>query len=240
MPRLIIANWKMNLSCADAVDLAEKLSAINQAEFQLVIAPSALHIGKISGVVASSKIKLAAQDLSSFESGAYTGENSAACFAELGCKYSIIGHSERRIYLNESADIIQKKVTNSLNAGLTPIVCVGESLMQNNSVNLEKYLAEQLIYSLPANLDDEIIIAYEPVWAIGSGVSASIDHIENVLNLLKDICINILGLEKKAKLLYGGSVNLENCKNILSINVVDGLLVGSASNNFENFIQMLR
>lgn len=162
---------------------------------------------------------LGAQDAYPFAKGAYTGDVSAHILKEFGAQYVILGHSERRLHHSESNDLIQRKVKSVLDEGLTPIVCIGETLDQKDKTL--KILAQQL-KACVANTDDLVIIAYEPIWAIGTGQVATIKDIESAHEFIKSVL-------PKSPVLYGGSVTSENAKGILSLKTVDGVLVGGAS-----------
>jgi triosephosphate isomerase len=231
---LIIANWKMNLLKNQAIELVSKLSELNDIPSDLVICPPDLLINLIKN---QTNIPLGAQNCSAQEDdfGAYTGDISAYMLKNIGCEYVIIGHSERRKYQQEDNNIIAKKITKAHDCGLIAIFCVGENLEEREQERSYDIVLNQLT-ALPSSATSEnTIIAYEPVWAIGTGKSASLTEI----NLMHDYIRSVL-FEKHFKLVYGGSVKCENAKEILSLEQVDGLLVGAASLDFEQFYKIIK
>ncbi len=218
----LVANFK-----AHAVDIAAYVARLRQIEagrVELILAPSLLYLSR-----AGSAFPLAAQDVSAFKEGAYTGEVSASMLQGLGVRYALIGHSERRRLLHENGTLLSEKFNRCVEGGIHPIVCVGETLSEHTAgMHLEAI--ERQIAEVFAESSFIPMFAYEPVWAIGSGKIPSITSIQEVVALIKKIV-------PKAKVLYGGSVNKENARAIGEI--TDGLLVGSASNNVENFIEII-
>lgn len=229
MSPLIIANWKMNLTFNEAIFLATSLTEQSFSR-QLIIAPPAPYIGYLKAHF--EQIDFCAQDVSSKnEFGSYTGENTAKFFKSCGVNYAIIGHSERRNLCKEDDDIVRVKAQNCLDNDITPIICIGEPLEIRQNKSYPEFLLNQLKQSAPQT-DKEIIIAYEPLWSIGTGVVPTIEEISEVFALIR-------GLEKKIKLVYGGSVNSKNCEELLKISGISGLLVGGASLNKEELFKIL-
>ncbi|MBT7007451.1 triose-phosphate isomerase [Candidatus Falkowbacteria bacterium] len=237
MKKLLIANWKMYLKEKQTLDLIkkykERLKKFSQLE--IVVAPSDLYLIKSAELLKKTKLKLAAQNIAQIEEGALTGEVSAEMAHEIGCKYTIVGHSERRIHLNETDDQINKKINLAYNNGLTPILCIGETLKDKVDENRDTVLTVQLrnalskVNGLP---EKELLIAYEPVWAIGTGKTMEAEEMLTINRLIKRIISSLYSesfYENKVKLLYGGSINSINAKEFWLNEVVDGLLVGSAS-----------
>ena len=184
-------------------------------------------------------IKLGGQDCSSQSKGSFTGDISAEMLKDVGAKYVILGHSERRQYYFESDEIIAQKIINAVENGLTPILCVGESLQQRQNGNHQDFIINQLQNSLIQNKIDNLIIAYEPIWSIGSGAVPTIAEIEEITSLI----ISELSKNKNIvdfKVIYGGSVNSNNAREILQTKNINGLLVGGASLNEDEFYKIIK
>ncbi len=225
MTPLIIANWKMNLTLKEAVLKAEELEKINYSA-RLLLAPPALYLGHLASIL--KKTTLCAQDVSSASgSGAYTGENSSDMIKSCGVNHALIGHSERRTIFKESNNMVKTKVKNCLKSGVTPIVCIGESLETRQNKNYKEFLIQQIAESIPENAHG-VIIGYEPVWAIGSGIVPTPEEIAEVFDIIKTNK-EISLVAKNAQLVYGGSVNSKNYKEILAVPGNNGLILGSAS-----------
>ena len=230
--KLIIANWKMNLDQKTLKDLVTRI--VHPSLMEVVLCPphvylqsTLLEIGKHN----DHTLKLGAQDCSACTNGPCTGDVSASMLADIGCQYVIIGHSERRILHFEDDDIIKQKIQRALDVGIKPIICVGEDASVKSSGETINYLLKQLCY-LPQFNSDDLIIAYEPIWSIGSGIAIDTEELEMLFNELKNnLQIN--------KLLYGGSVNEKNCREFLKIDKLDGLLVGGASLDSQKFNQII-
>jgi triosephosphate isomerase len=229
--KLVIANWKMNLLKDPAINLARKISEAGDISVDLVICPPDLLIDSIKS---QTNISLGAQNCSAHaeDFGACTGDISAAMVKNIGCNYVIIGHSERRKYHKENNDIISAKITNAHKAGLVAIICVGESLEERQGGKSHDIVLNQLSALPPTSTPENTIIAYEPIWAIGTGKSASLTEINKMHEYIR--------FEKDFKIVYGGSVKCDNAKEILSLVQVDGLLVGAASLDFEQFYKIIK
>jgi triosephosphate isomerase len=235
MHKKIVANWKMG---ADA-QLAESLLTAYKREVfhcdvNLVVCPSFVHIGLTQAKLKHNReIAFGAQDVSAHTDGAYTGEVSAKTLQELDCKYVIIGHSERRTYHHETTAMVAEKIKRVQEQGLMPIVCIGETLAERQAGQTEKVLWAQLEPILKCfKAQEEFWIAYEPVWAIGTGVAATRDDILQAHAFLREKLYN----HRAAVLLYGGSVKPSNALEILGLENVDGALVGGASLNAQDLI----
>lgn len=227
MRKLFVANWKMYLSPDDSAELF-KIAAKNS---EVVICPSFVVLERLGVLAKKSGIRLGAQDCFWENRGAYTGEISPLDLKELGCEYVIIGHSERRNYFKETDEMVGKKVKAILSVGLIPILCVGENEAERKAGKAEARVAEQLQKALAgAGLKkrQEIIIAYEPVWAIGTGKACAPTAAAEVHALIKRQAAKLFGL-KNIRVLYGGSVEANNAGSYLLHSVVDGILVGGAS-----------
>ena len=248
MRRLFIAgNWKMNLDRASAVALAADVA--KQAEgidtVDLAVCPASVHLDAVAVAVAGSKVALGAQNMYHEPKGAYTGEISAAMLCDVGCKYVILGHSERRHVLGETDEDINKKVHAALEAGLTPIVCVGELLSQREAGQTMEVIRRQFAGSLEGVSADQmtgIVIAYEPVWAIGTGKVATPQQAEEVHLDLRKIMAERYNSEvaESVRIQYGGSVKAGNAADLLGQPNIDGALVGGASLEADSFLGIVR
>lgn len=247
--KLIAGNWKMNLNYKDSEKLAKEIenkidrSILNNTE--VLVCPSFVSLGIVNKTIKDTEIKLGAQDLFYENDGAFTGEISASMLKSVGCEYVIIGHSERRNYIHETNGIINKKLKKALEFELKPILCVGESLIEREDEIYEGVIEEQLTDCLKDILEKEfsqIVIAYEPVWAIGTGLNATPKQASDIHSFIGKV-VGKLYNEKCANdlmILYGGSVNEQNSKDILSASGVDGALIGGASlkaNEFANIVK---
>ncbi len=236
---LIAGNWKMNMLRAGGEALAAALtSGIKPgASADLLVCPPATLLAPVSAVLADSSVALGAQDCHMNEAGAHTGDISAAMIKDLGAAYVIVGHSERRADHAESDVIVRAKAAAVLAAGLTPIICVGETEAERDAGEAETIVGKQIRGSVPeAAAEDTIVIAYEPVWAIGTGRTPTVDDIAAMHAHMRQVGGNVLGGADKLRLLYGGSVKPGNAVEILALEDVDGALVGGASLKAEDFL----
>jgi len=215
----VVANWKMNGSKALCAEFEAGLANI-KTDKKIIIAPPFGYLSQFSNLTT------AGQNCSQHDSGAYTGEVSATMLAELGAKYVILGHSERRQYFNEDNQLINAKIKQALANGLTPIICVGESLEEYESGKTKTRLKNDLSECLDG-IEADIIIAYEPLWAIGTGKTPTLDEISTTHDYIKSLY--------NYAVLYGGSVKPSNASEISAITNVNGLLVGGASLELESF-----
>jgi len=244
--KIIAGNWKMNGTLAETEALIRALvaGASNNDRAQVVICPPFTALETASRLLASSHIALGGQDMSPHEKGAYTGDISAAMLLTVGATYVILGHSERRQYHAESDQLINAKAGQALAAGLTPIICVGETLDEREGGRTETVVGKQLDGTLAGFAADnlkKIIIAYEPVWAIGTGRTATPEMAEAVHCFVRG---KLVALDRTAAetvpLLYGGSVNAKNAAGLLSQPNIDGALVGGASLKADEFIAIIK
>jgi triosephosphate isomerase len=243
--KLIVANWKMNTNHQEALDLAE--SIIKQAKTlsgQVVLCPPAIWIVEISKSIKKSDnlIKLGAQNIYFKDLGAYTGEISATMIKDF-CQYVILGHSERRLYFKETDKEINSKIKLALKNNIKPILCVGE-FEQNNNKDQENLFAQisQGLEGISKQEMEKIAIAYEPVWAIGTGNNASSEYAEKIITNLRNRIAIIFDrdIADKTKILYGGSVNSKNFSGYLKSSQINGLLVGGASLKADEFVKICK
>ena len=215
----------MNIKLSEAIVLAQKFESLNHSS-QFFLAPPTPYLSYLSKILV--KTKICSQDVSSIKGlGAYTGENSATIIKSCGVNYSIIGHSERRTNQRESNSIVRKKIENCIEAGIIPIVCIGETLESRQNRNFKEFLIEQINSSIPSNAHN-LIIAYEPVWAIGSGIAPKPEEIYEIVELIKKSA-RVELVAKNAQLVYGGSVSSKNFAEIITVPGLSGVLMGSAS-----------
>jgi len=240
---MIAGNWKMNTTVSEAVELVSKMrpGLDKIANVEKVICPPFVSLAAVNELIRGSSIKLGAQNLYFEEKGAYTGEISPLMLAEL-CEFVIIGHSERRQYFGESGDIVNRKVMAALKANLKPILCVGEKLKENEAGRTEEVISEQLRSSL-AGIDslDTVTVAYEPIWAIGTGRAATGRQANDTIGFLRR-SIAGLGTEETAgrmRILYGGSVTADNATEFIKQPEIDGALVGGASLKADQFLSIV-
>ena len=236
---LIVGNWKMNgtLDSIEEILKIDKLSKDYKNEIALCI-PNTL-INSAHKIISYKKLIIGAQDCHQEESGAYTGEVSANMLKDSGAKIIIIGHSERRQFYNETDEIVNKKATSVIKTGLQTIICVGETEEEKNKGLTNEIVCSQLDKSMPSISNNlNTVIAYEPIWAIGTGRIPSLQEIESVHKELRLLISDIKGKEvsNKIRILYGGSVKPSNAKDIFSLENVDGALVGGASLKSDDFI----
>lgn len=244
--KFIAGNWKMNTSRAEGVALATAIAAkaADSPNVEVAVCPPSLYLEAVGQAIKGSTVGLGAQNCYHEAKGAFTGENSPAMLVDIGCKYVIIGHSERRQIFKESNHDVNRKVLAALGVGLTPIVCVGESLEQRQSGQTAAVVREQIEGSL-ASLSVEqmlkIVIAYEPIWAIGTGVVATPQQAEEVHADLRKLLETRYTPEVAAsvRIQYGGSVNAENAATLLSQPNIDGALVGGAALKAEGFLAII-
>ena len=231
---IIAANWKMNLNLNDINLFSETLKKNNFSNHvRACIFPQSLHLNYLIDLLKTTPVYFGGQNCYLKTNGPFTGEISPVALKEIGCDYVILGHSERRQIFNETNDHIKKCSEAAINAKLTPIICVGENLDDRNNKKALDFVKEQILNSTPVT-KNEIIIAYEPIWSIGTGIIPSKDEIFEMHDYIKKITHSLLNV--KVKVLYGGSVNLNNLEEVLSVNNVDGVLVGGASLKVKDFL----
>jgi len=246
--KLIFAgNWKMNKTVAEALDLVRglKIELANIKEADIVVCPPFTALSEVSKAILDSNIRLGAQDMSPNNVGAFTGEIAAVMLKEFSVRYVILGHSERRQYQKESDELIAKKAAASHAASLKPIVCVGETLSERDGGNTQQVLETQIRGSLAGlNKDQmtETIIAYEPVWAIGTGKTATSDQAEEAHRFIRQLLGQVFDetVARKVRIQYGGSVKPSNARELMSQPDVDGALVGGASLESRSFADIIK
>jgi triosephosphate isomerase len=242
MKKLIAGNWKMNGSVASNVALVRTLLG-SSADWKcaVVVCVPAPYLGQVKSLVDGSSIELGAQDVSQHESGAFTGEVSAAMLREFGTRYVIVGHSERRQYHAESDSAVAIKAQRALAAGVTPIVCVGETLAERDAGKTEEVVKRQLAAVIHTNghCISEIVVAYEPVWAIGTGKTATPAQAQQVHAVLRAQLRAASAQADRVHILYGGSMNAANAAELMSQPDIDGGLVGGASLKAADFLSII-
>ena len=247
---LIAGNWKMNLDHMQAIALIQKLCwTLNDADHdyravEVAVFPPFTDLRSAQTLIDSEKFEIAlgAQDISRHESGAFTGEVSGAFLAKLACKFVLIGHSERRQYHSENNEVVQAKVAAAWKHGLVPIICVGETLEELETQGQSAVPVAQTIAALSGHdTIGEFVIAYEPVWAIGTGKVATPQEAEDVSKAIRKAITDNFGVESgQSRILYGGSVKANNVAGFLASGEVDGVLVGGASLDAEEFAGISR
>ncbi len=236
---IIAGNWKMNNTASEGVALANALKPlVKNADCEIAVCVPAIDIPALSEALKGSNIALGAQNVHFAEKGAFTGEISANMLKEYGVKYVIIGHSERRQYFGETDETVNKRTLTALAAGLVPIVCVGESLEERETGKTESVLDKQLADGLKGieNLAD-IVIAYEPVWAIGTGRTATSEQANETIGYIRKKLGELFcpKCAEKVRIQYGGSMNAGNCKDLMAMSEIDGGLIGGASLKANDF-----
>jgi len=245
MSLCLVANWKLNGSKEFNHQWAlEFLRNFNGNNFSILgIAPASLYIDHLKTVLADYDIEIGSQNIDLEETGARTGEISASMIKDLGCAFSIIGHSERRMLFHETNQMICQKLIQADNNSVIPILCIGESAEENQSNNTFNVLEQQIIEALEnANELSALIIAYEPVWAIGTGMTANTQQIQEMHEFIRGLIYDKYGhdISSMIRILYGGSVKPNNAKEIFSLDDVDGGLIGGASLNFSDFNSIVK
>jgi len=245
MKKVIIANWKMNLSIKQSLEFIKKIA---KTKNEVVIAAPFTFLCELNKRLEHKKIKLAGQNVSQFAAGAYTGDVSAKMLKEEGCAYCLVGHSERRIYFKETDIEINDKIKQLLNYQIKPVLCVGENLAQRKKGQIHQVLKRQITLALKkVKKISEILIAYEPVWAISTFQKGKIKQAATIIDIIEahTFISEILAKmnknqAKSVKILYGGTVNPQNSRQILSLKQVNGALVGGASLKFSSFNAIIK
>ena len=240
--QLIAGNWKMNGSLVTNEALVNALAAgVGSAHCQIAVCVPSPYLAQVRGLVSGTGIDVGAQDVSVHESGAYTGEVSAGMLRDFGVRYCLVGHSERRQYHGETDAVLADKAQRALAAGVTPIVCVGETLAERETGRTEEVVKRQLAAVVHTNghCISEIVVAYEPVWAIGTGKTASPEEAQQVHAVLRAQLRAATPKADRVLILYGGSMNAANAAQLLSQPDIDGGLVGGASLKPADFLSII-
>ncbi|MFA7447519.1 MAG: triose-phosphate isomerase [Weeksellaceae bacterium] len=247
--KIVAGNWKMNLTFSQARELALRLNTwvkTHKPTAEVIIAPTHLYLEQLNKDLKNSSITVAAQNVSAMPDGAYTGDVSAQQLLSIGTKISIVGHSERRAYHYEQNKYIGKKLTHLYENGMSPILCVGEKLSERESGSHFDMVGQQIRIALDrqqeADLVKDLIVAYEPVWAIGTGKTATPDQAQEMHAFIRKQIGEHKGIKvaNATTILYGGSVNAGNARDLFEQYDIDGALVGGASLDFEDFTAIIR
>lgn len=242
---LVVGNWKMHGSIAFARELSSAivLGAGGLSDVDIAVCPSHLLLGTVADEIKSSPIRLGAQTASEFDQGAYTGETSVSTLVEIGCTYVIVGHSERRHLFGESSASVAAKSNAAAKAGLIPIICLGETQTERSNGATNQVLEAQLepFVRHGAEALRDVVFAYEPVWAIGTGETASPDQAQEVHAFIRSRLMEIDNdVAQSTRILYGGSVKPDNAASLFARDDVDGGLIGGAALKAEDFLQICR
>tara|TARA_B110000902_G_scaffold248067_1_gene304813 strand:+ start:2941 stop:3696 length:756 start_codon:yes stop_codon:yes gene_type:complete len=245
---IVAGNWKMNLNREEGIKLVEEVISLVSSDnnVEVVFSPPFLYLHKVNKMCANDNLlQTASQNISHNESGAFTGEVSAQMVNSLNVKYTILGHSERREYFNETNIELKQKVDLSLKNNLKIIFCCGESLNQRESGVHFDWIKQQLtesVFHLTEKEFEKVVIAYEPIWAIGTGVTASSDQAEEIHQFVRNVIAEKYNenIAENTSILYGGSCNPTNAKELFSKKNIDGGLIGGASLNAENFTRIIK
>jgi triosephosphate isomerase len=242
---IIAGNWKMNNNIEESLKLVEEIKAISlNKDVEAVLCVPFTDLKDVKKAIKNTDIKLAAQNMHWEENGAYTGEISPSMLNELGVDYVLIGHSERRQYFNETDETVNKKVLSALAHNIFPIICVGETLEERES-NREKQIVKDQVTGALKDIDksaiEKIVIAYEPIWAIGTGKTASSDQANEIIGFIREIIGDIYSQTEKQiiRIQYGGSVKPDNVAELMGKSDIDGALVGGASLKAEDFAKLI-
>ena len=239
---IIAGNWKMNKTMNEALDLVDEIKdETNKTDVEVVVCCPFTVISEVKKAIEGSKVKLGAQNMHWEDEGAFTGEISANMLKDLGVDYVIIGHSERRQYFGETDEVVNKKVIKAIEKGLKPIICVGETLNEREKNKTFDIVKRQTLTALEGVGKDgmnDVVIAYEPVWAIGTGKTASSQDANEVIAYIRFLLQNKYGIEvsERVRIQYGGSVKPSNATEIMNETDIDGALVGGASLKAEEFL----
>ena len=243
---IIAGNWKMNKNVFESTDFVKELLAFDISEdVELVVCPTFTSLERVSQLLENSPVKLAAQNVHYENNGAFTGEISPEMLSTIGVDYCIIGHSERRQYFNETDELVNKKVKAVLEAGMYPIMCVGETLSERENGETQKVCRTQVsegLNGLSITEIKKIVIAYEPVWAIGTGKSATKEDANETIGYIRSMVEELAGIEvaNEIRIQYGGSVKPENIAEYMGMEHIDGALVGGASLKVKSFIDLTK
>ena len=246
---IIAGNWKMNCNKEEAIKLVNEITIDSNifSKSEVIIFPSYIMIHQVSELIKNKNLKLGAQDCSIYNNGAFTGQVSSDMILNAGCEYVILGHSERRVLCNETSEDISKKFFQAFSSGLNTIICIGENLKERENNKYLSVLKDQIRVSLSnikefeiGSAKNKVIIAYEPIWAIGTGKVATNKNIEEVHSFIKHLLKDYFKIGVDIPIIYGGSVNENNSSDIFAIKNVDGVLVGGASLKPDSFLKIIK
>jgi triosephosphate isomerase len=240
VPQLIAGNWKMNCLAAEAIALAEAIVAgASGVTAELLVCPTALHVAAVAKALAGTPVAVGGQDCHQAKQGAHTGDIAAPMLRDAGASWVILGHSERRQDHGETDELVREKTLAAVEAGLTPIVCVGETADQRSGGQETEVVGWQLAGSLPKPFEG--VIAYEPIWAIGTGKTATEEDVALMHAFIREELVRQFGdAGHTVRILYGGSVKASNAVSLMAVPNVGGALVGGASLNAEEFLTIAR
>ena len=245
----VVGNWKMNTDSQSSVSLAKQIasgsSEMAGQGVRVAVCPPFIYLQAVARALSASSIAVGAQDLYIETKGAFTGEISASMIKDIGCSYVLCGHSERRHVIGESDELINKKVTAAINGGLLPIFCVGEMLEEREASRTSEVVSGQMksgLAGLGAEKVSAVTVAYEPVWAIGTGLTATPQQAQEVHALIRELLTEMYGGQpaEEIPILYGGSVKPENAAELMAERDINGLLVGGASLKADDFVAIIK
>ena len=244
---IITGNWKMNNNSAESVELVSQLRKMISGvkEVEVVVAPPYTALGFVATAIKGSTIALSSQNIFWEEKGAFTGEISPSMLKDIGCQYAIIGHSERRQYFGETNETVNKRLKAALDASLTPIVCIGETLEEREADKTLSVIEKQVkegFAGISSGEMEKIVIAYEPVWAIGTGKTATPEQAQEIHQFIRGMLAQVFdeGVAEGIRILYGGSVKPDNVDQLMSQKDIDGALVGGASLKADSFARIVQ
>lgn len=242
---IIAGNWKMNMTPAEAEQLvAELIPLLKDAACEVVVCPPYVDLALVGKLLVGTNIKLGAQNVHWAPKGAFTGEISADMLLAMGVSHAIVGHSERREYFGETDETVNKRAKAALDANITPIICVGESLEQRESGVTDTIVSKQTIAALAGFSAEEVVrsvIAYEPIWAIGTGKTATSEDANTTIKVIRDAIAGVYGqkVADEVRIQYGGSMNAKNATELMAMPEIDGGLIGGASLKSEDFSKVV-
>lgn len=241
---IIAGNWKMNNNIKESLELIDNIKSYDLASnIEKVVCVPFTDLKDVKKAIKDTDIKLGAQNMHFEESGAYTGEISASMLKEIGIDYVIIGHSERRQYFNETDETVNKKIKTAIAHNIRPIVCVGETLEQreaNEEKNIVKMQLEGAFEGLKVEDIDTLVVAYEPIWAIGTGKTASSEDAKDMIRFIRETIKDLYGnISEDIRIQYGGSVKPSNIAELMGTGEIDGALVGGASLQADDFVKLI-
>ncbi|MCL9683804.1 triose-phosphate isomerase [Legionella maioricensis] len=243
--KIVAGNWKMNGQTQQVIQLTNQLKELIECDSttQVVVMPPVIYLPMVNELLSNSKIAVGAQNVFPKDAGAYTGELSAPMLKEFNCSYVLVGHSERRQYFGEDENFVAQKFHHVKDHGMIPVLCVGETLIERETGQTEQVIARQLLAVSEKSKDcfRECVVAYEPVWAIGTGKTASPEQAQEVHQFIRRLVAGINNSDaERLPLLYGGSVNENNAKALFAMPDIDGGLVGGASLNAKQFVEIVK